>query len=45
MKEILENWVKLQSLWIFLEAIFFSDDMKSQMKNEALLFEELDAIW
>ena len=45
MKEILENWVKLQSLWIFLEGIFFSDDMKSQMKNEALLFEELDAIW
>jgi dynein heavy chain len=45
MKDILESWVKVQSGWMYLESIFVSEDICSQMPNESNLFDQVDEYW
>jgi dynein heavy chain len=45
MKSILDNWVKLQSTWMYLEPIFSSEDICKQMEKEGDLFKSIDKIW
>ena len=42
---ILENWIRVQMAWIYLEPIFGSEDIRSQMPLEGKLFEEVDKNW
>ena len=38
-QDLLENWIQCQRLWIYLEPIFKSDDIKKKMKLETQKFE------
>jgi dynein heavy chain len=45
MQIFLDCWTKVQSSWIYLEPIFGSADIRSQMAEEGELFENIDIIW
>jgi dynein heavy chain len=45
MKEILDHWIKVQVAWIYLQPIFYSEDLKRQMKDEGKMFEAVDSYW
>ena len=45
MQIFLDCWGKVQSSWIYLEPIFGSADIRSQMPNEGELFEKIDITW
>ena len=42
---IIENWMAVQSVWLYLEPIFSSEDICSQMPVEAMRFEVVDGTW
>lgn len=39
---MLEYWVKVQSAWIYLEPIFGHEDIRRQIPQEGVLFEQVD---
>lgn len=41
----LEVWVKVQSVWMYLEPVFSSDDIMKQMPVEGNKFREVDKVW
>ena len=43
--ELLENWLSVQQVWMYLEPIFSSADICRQMPIEAARFESVDATW
>ena len=43
--EIIEAWLKVQAVWLYLEPVFQSDDIKEQLPREAILFLEVDKAW
>uniref|UniRef100_A0A8C5PIE1 AAA+ ATPase domain-containing protein n=1 Tax=Leptobrachium leishanense TaxID=445787 RepID=A0A8C5PIE1_9ANUR len=42
---ILESWLKVQMAWLYLEPIFGSEDIRTQIPVEGKKFEIVDASW
>ena len=44
-QDILEQWLKCQGKWLYLEPIFGAEEIMKQIPREGLAFREMDATW